>query len=84
MTTENSNEEPVIPWIAEANALTGETITRPFTAAETAAWYAEKALDEANPPTITTNSDGLAELREQVAELQSLVASLTKGVQTAP
>lgn len=84
MTTKNNNEEPVIPWIAEANAETGETITRPFTAEETAAWYAEKALDEATPPTITSNNDGLAALREQVSELQALVAALTKGVQTAP
>ena len=61
---------------------TGVQETRPYTKAEVRAWNLAKAEEEANPPAVVV--DPLAELRTQVAELQALVAALTKGVQTAP
>lgn len=60
---------------------TGVQQTRSYTKAEVVAWNLAKIEEESNPPAVAT--DPLEELRKQVAELQSLVAALTKGVQTA-
>lgn len=62
---------------------TGNTTSRPFTEAELAAIRDEAAAVAMQPPSVP-HVDPLDELRNQVAELQALVAALTKGVQTAP
>ncbi len=61
---------------------TGVQETRPYTKAELRAWNLAKAEEEANPAAVVV--DPLEELRQQIAALQALVSSLTKGVQTTP
>lgn len=61
---------------------TGTITSRPFTEEELAAIRDEAATAVVQPPIVVVNP--LDELRTQVAELQALVAALTKGVQTAP
>jgi hypothetical protein len=80
--TDITEDRPIL-YVAEADANTGETITRPYTAEEAAQYWRERELEAANPP-ISATHDPLEELRAQINELQALVASLTKGVQTAP
>ena len=61
---------------------TGNITSRAFTEAELAAMRDEAAVLAMQPPIVVV--DPVDELRTQVAELQALVAALTKGVQTAP